>query len=38
MLYRSSRSSASEAIPSVVHQADAAAEKARDLFYNDDNQ
>ena len=28
------RSSASEAIPSVVHQADIAANKARDLFYN----
>jgi eukaryotic translation initiation factor 2C len=30
------RSSASEAIPSVVHQADIAALKARDLFYHDD--
>ena len=30
------RSSASEAIPSVVHQADVAAFKARDLFYDDD--
>jgi eukaryotic translation initiation factor 2C len=31
------RSSASEAIPSVVHQADiAASKKARDLFYDDD--
>ncbi|CAF1251060.1 unnamed protein product [Adineta steineri] len=29
------RSSASEAIPSVVHQADIAALKARDLFYDD---
>lgn len=30
------RSSASEAIPSVVHQADIAALKARDLFYDDE--
>lgn len=30
------RSSASEAIPSVVHQADLAAFKARDLFYDDE--
>ena len=30
------RSSAAEAIPSVVHHADIAAMKARDLFYNDD--
>jgi len=29
------RSSSSEAIPSVVHQADIAALNARDLFYND---
>ncbi|CAF2535436.1 unnamed protein product [Rotaria sp. Silwood2] len=31
------RSSAAEAIPSVVHQADLAAFNARDLFYNDDD-
>ncbi|CAF0853236.1 unnamed protein product [Rotaria sordida] len=31
------RSSAAEAIPSVVHQADIAALNARNLFYNDDN-
>ncbi|CAF3561339.1 unnamed protein product [Rotaria sp. Silwood1] len=31
------RSSASEAIPSVVHQADIAALKARDLFYDDEH-
>ncbi|CAF0996353.1 unnamed protein product [Rotaria sp. Silwood1] len=31
------RSSASEAIPSVVHQADIAAFKARDLFYDDEH-
>ena len=30
------RSSAAEAIPSVVHHADIAALKARELFYNDD--
>lgn len=30
------RSSAAEAIPSVVHQADIAALKARDLFYDDE--
>jgi eukaryotic translation initiation factor 2C len=30
------RSSASEAIPSVVHHADLAALKARDLFYDDE--
>ncbi|CAF4261244.1 unnamed protein product [Rotaria sp. Silwood2] len=30
------RSSAAEAIPSVVHQADIAAMKARDLFYDDE--
>lgn len=30
------RSSSSEAIPSIVHQADIAALKARDLFYDDD--
>jgi eukaryotic translation initiation factor 2C len=30
------RSSASEAIPSVVHHADIAALKARDLFYDDE--
>ena len=30
------RSSASEAIPSMVHQADIAALKARDLFYDDE--
>lgn len=31
------RSSAAEAIPSVVHQADVAAINARDLFYNNNN-
>jgi eukaryotic translation initiation factor 2C len=36
LCFTDARSSASEAIPSVVHQADIAALKARDLFYNDD--
>jgi hypothetical protein len=36
LCFADARSSASEAIPSVVHQADIAAYKARDLFYNDE--
>jgi eukaryotic translation initiation factor 2C len=38
LCFTDARSSASEAIPSVVHQADIAALKARDLFYNDDDE
>ncbi len=36
LCFTDARSSASEAIPSVVHQADIAAFNARDLFCNDD--
>ena len=36
LCYTDPRSSAAEAIPSVVHHADIAALKARDLFYDDD--
>jgi hypothetical protein len=36
LCFTDARSSASEAIPSVVHQADIAALNARDLFCNED--